>query len=26
LKYPKFNETWGFSTYGRVDQKWMMIG
>jgi len=26
LKYPKYNETWGFSTYGRVDQKWMMIG
>ena len=26
LKHPKFNETWGFSTYGRVDQKWMMIG
>ena len=26
LKYPKFNETWGFSTYGAVDKKWMMIG
>ena len=26
LKYPKYNETWGFSTYGRVDKKWMMIG
>ena len=26
LKYPKFNETWGFSTYGSVDKKWMMIG
>jgi DNA polymerase III subunit alpha len=26
LKYPKFNETWGFSTYGRVDKKWIMIG
>jgi DNA polymerase III alpha subunit len=26
LKYPKYNETWGFSTYGAVDKKWMMIG
>jgi len=26
LKYPKYNETWGFSTYGQVDKKWMMIG
>ena len=25
LKYPKYNETWGFSTYGAVDKKWMMI-
>ena len=25
LKNPKYNETWGFSTYGRVDKKWMMI-
>jgi len=25
IKYPKYNETWGFSTYGRVDKKWMMI-
>jgi DNA polymerase III alpha subunit len=25
LKQPKYNETWGFSTYGRVDKKWMMI-
>ena len=26
LKYPNYNETWGFSTYGAVDKKWMMIG
>ena len=26
LKFPKYNETWGFSTYGRVDKKWIMIG
>jgi hypothetical protein len=26
LKYPKYNETWGFSTYGAIDKKWMMIG
>jgi len=25
LKQPKYNETWGFSTYGRVDKKWMLI-
>ena len=26
IKNPNYNETWGFSTYGRVDKKWMMIG
>ena len=26
LKNPNYNEAWGFSTYGRVDKKWMMIG
>ena len=26
LKYPKYNETWGFSTFGSVDKKWMIIG
>jgi DNA polymerase-3 subunit alpha len=26
LKFPKYNETWGFSTYGMVDKKWIMIG
>ena len=26
IKNPSYNETWGFSTYGRVDKKWMMIG
>ena len=26
IKHPKYNETWGFSTYGAIDRKWMMIG
>ena len=26
IKNPNYNETWGFSTYGRIDKKWMMIG
>jgi hypothetical protein len=26
IKNPNYNETWGFSTDGMVDKKWMMIG
>ena len=26
IKHPNYNETWGFSTYGAIDKKWMMIG
>ena len=26
IKNPNYNETWGFSTYGAIDKKWMMIG